>query len=171
MASLMWQELVGTDTDISAACDDSAVAALLRGPLPEGAWSLNEVLRLLMTQLVSAGDLTEGHIRRNITDADISSAVVEHVASQFSPALPEPRPMQAVLEGDTDVVYMRHAAEVAGIARRWDLLSGLVLEAAAPGRGGGGEAVTARLLGLRESGIIAVGIYDNDAPGTGLGSK
>jgi hypothetical protein len=165
MASLMWQDLVGSDSHISEACDDSAVAALIRGPLPEGAWSLNEVLRLLMDQLVSAGDLAEGRINRNITGADISSAILEHAASRFSPVLPEPRPMQVVLEGDTDVIYTRRAADLVKIARDWDLLSGLELQAAASGRGGGAEAVTARLLGLRESGITAVGIYDNDAPG------
>ena len=165
MASLIWQELVGADSDISNACDDSAVAALLRGPLPEGAWSLSEVLRLLMTQLVSTGDLTEGHISRNITAADISSVVVQHIAARFSPSMPEPQPVQVILEGDTDVIYMRHAANLAETAHNWDLLSGLELQPAGSGRGGGGEAVTARLIGLREGGVIAVGIYDNDAPG------
>jgi hypothetical protein len=165
MASLMWEELVGFDSNISAACDDSAVAALLRGPFEDGAWSLNEVLRLLLAQLVSTADLVEGHIRRPITGADITSAVIQYIAARFSPALPEPRATQVILEGDTDVMYLRHAAHVAQSVRNWDLVNGLEFRAAAPGRGGGGEAVTARLIGLRDGGIPAIGIFDNDAPG------
>jgi hypothetical protein len=165
MASLMWGELVGSDSDISAACDDSAVVALLRGPFEDGAWSLNEVLRLLMAQLVSTGDLVEGQIRRRITGADITSAVIQNVAARFSPKSPEPRATKVILEGDTDVIYLRHAAKLAQNSRNWDLLNGLDLQPAAPGRGGGGEAVTARLLGLRDGGAGAIGIYDNDSPG------
>ena len=100
----MWEELVGPDSDISAACDDSAVTALLKGPLEEGAWSLNKVLNFLMAQLISSGDLVEGRIRRRITGADIANAVVQHIADRFTPTRPEPRSMPVVLEGDTDVM-------------------------------------------------------------------
>ena len=61
--------------------------------------------------------------------------------------------------------YIKYAAALAEGSRSWDLKWPRIFQAAAAARGGGGEAVTARLIGMREGGIAGIGVYDNDAPG------
>ena len=164
IASLTWQELLGSDARLSSACDESAVMALMRGPFVTGAWMLREVLSAVVEQLI-AERCAEGLLRRRLTNVDIASALTARMATNFSPASPQPDAIAVIVEGDTDVVYLRRAGELALQERNWDLLDGLSLQAAGAGRTGGGEAVTARLLAITDGGAGAVGIYDNDAPG------
>lgn len=165
IASLTWQELLGSDARLSSACDESAVMALMQGPFVTGAWMLREVLSAVVEQLIAERDIAEGSLRRRLTNVDIASALTARMATSFSPASPQPDAIAVIVEGDTDVVYLRRAGQLALQQRNWDLLDGLSLQAAGAGRAGGGEAVTARLLAITDGGASAVGIYDNDAPG------
>jgi energy-coupling factor transporter ATP-binding protein EcfA2 len=165
VASMVWRELLGSGANLSAVCDDSAVNALVRGPLPTGAWTLREVLNVLVSQLIADGDIVEGVLRRRVTGVDIASAVAERMAAAFSPAPPQPEAIVVLVEGITDAAYLRCAAGLAKRTNGWDLLEGLSLESVAAGRGGGGEAVTARLLSITDRGVSAIGVYDNDRPG------
>jgi hypothetical protein len=164
LASDIWAELTAAGPDLSQRCDDSATAALVQGPFVDGARSLRQVLESLLDQMVADGDFAEGRIGRRITRGDVATAIVSHMAPRFAPVTATPQSVTLVCEGDTDVTYLRAAAESAD-AREWHLLEGIEVEAAGGGRTGGAEAVTTQLLLLRSQGSASAGLYDNDEVG------
>jgi hypothetical protein len=88
---------------------------------------------------------------------------------QARDALPTPsvEPTKAVLvvEGETDVIYLRHAAMLAEKKNGWQLLDGLDVQSAGAGREGGGIAAVERVAELRRDGISVLGLFDYDTSG------
>lgn len=165
VASVMWEEVAGAGSNLSSLCDDSATAALIQGPFVAGARSLHDVLRSLHNQLIADGDIVDGVPLRRITRGDVTAALVYHIAPSFAPETATPRTFAVVCEGDTDVTYLRAAAEKAASVRGWNLLEGLQIEAAGAGRAGGSAALTRRVLLLHSKGDRCIGLYDNDEAG------
>lgn len=160
LGSLMWERLAGIENDLAASCDDMAVEAFLSGIYPNGAWSLEEILNQVYA-LLEDGVLAPTRISYH----DLAPVFMRHARD----AMPTPRiePTKAILvvEGETDVIYLRHAAAVAEEKNGWQLLDGLDVQPAGAGREGGGIAVVQRVSELRRDGISAIGLFDYDTSG------
>src|SRR5262249_10149162 len=88
---------------------------------------------------------------------------------QAREALPTPHiePTKAILvvEGETDVIYLRHAATLAERKKGWQLLDGLDVQPAGGGREGGGIAVVQHVAELCRDRISALCLFDYDTSG------
>jgi hypothetical protein len=69
------------------------------------------------------------------------------------------------VEGETDAIYLRHAAMLAERENGWQLLDGLDVQPAGAGREGGGIAVVQYVAELRRDGISALALFDYDKSG------
>ena len=156
--------MTAAEPALSESCDDSATTALIQGPFVDGARSLRKVLESLLDQMVADGDVVDGRVGRRITRGDVAAAVVSHMAPKFAPLMATPQSVTLVCEGETDVTYLRAAADRAG-TRQWNLLEGIAVKPAGSGRTGGADAVTTQLLLLGSHGNASVGLYDNDDVG------
>jgi hypothetical protein len=160
LGSLIWERLAGIENDLAASCDDMAVEAFLSGVYPNGAWSLEEALNQVYV-LFEDGAFAPTRISYH------------HLAPIFMrqarDALPTPHiePTKAILvvEGETDVIYLRHAATLAERKKGWQLLDGLDVQPAGAGREGGGIAVVQHVAELCRDRISALGLFDYDTSG------
>lgn len=160
LGSLMWERLAGIENDLAATCDDKAVDAFLGGVYPNGAWSLEETLSQVYALLEDGASA-----QTKISFYDLAPIFMR----QARLAMPTPRiePTKAILvvEGETDVIYLRHAATLAERKSGWQLLDGLDVQPAGAGREGGGIAVVQHVAELRRDGISALGLFDYDTSG------
>jgi hypothetical protein len=165
IASLMWERLAGPDGDLASSCDESALQALLEGVYPRGAWSLEKVLGEVFHLLDNREAIVFGKVRERISYYDVAPSLMRLARETFVSSPVAPTSAVLVVEGDTDEIYMRHSAELARERNGWELLKGLDVLSAGPGRGGGGGEVVQRALELRHEGVAAVGLFDYDRPG------
>jgi hypothetical protein len=160
IGSLMWERLAGTENDLATSCDDIAVDAFLNGIYPNGAWSLEKTLNQVY-ELV--GDGAPAPTR--ISYYDLTAIFMRQARDAFPTPSVEPTKAVLVVEGETDVTYLRHAATLAERKNSWQLLDGLDVQPAGTGREGGGGAAVERVAELRREGISALGLFDYDKPG------
>lgn len=160
LGSLMWERLAENENDLATFCDDFAIEAFLEAVYPNGAWSLEEALSQVYL-LFEGGAASSAQISYH----DLAPIFMR----QAREALPMPRiePTKAILvvEGETDVIYLRLAAALAEKKNEWQLLDGLEIQPAGVGREGGGTAVVDYVAQLRRDGISALGLFDYDTSG------
>ncbi|MEV6907052.1 hypothetical protein [Amycolatopsis sp. NPDC051071] len=162
VAGMMWTRL--PMPPLAEACDHSALTALREGVYPKGAWSLEVILTSIVELLEASGDLVDGRLRRKITSSDVIPHLYRLMKEQMPQTVVAPTDAVLVVEGETDEVYLRRAAELALEQRGWHLLDGLQIEAPT-GRTGGGSAVVDRLLELRRKDVAQIGLFDRDSAG------
>jgi len=165
VAGMIWDQMPMLP-QLADACDESAVEALLQGVYAKGAWSLQDALTRVAELLEASGDLVAGHLRRKITSVDITPLLLRLAKEQVAHVRVAPTDAVLVVEGDTDEIYLRRAAELAHEQHGWRLLDGLQVQPAVVGRGGGGNAVVTRLLEFQRQGVTAIGLFDMDRPGS-----
>lgn len=165
ISQLLWPGLCGEESDLIGNCLEEAAESLCRGPYPEGATSLRFVLAQLADALISSERLQGGEFRRQIEGRDIDRAVLATYRANYAAPQPISSDAVVVVEGSTDVTYLRTAAELALQERGWRLLDGCELRAAGLDRGGGAKAVWQRLIELRATSVDCVGLFDNDKVG------
>jgi hypothetical protein len=165
IAQLFWPQACGVESDLAANCSPAAIDSLCRGPHADGVTSLREAIGRLATALITAGVLNEGRFLRPVEAYDINEALLAAMRERVYGTAEARTAAVIVVEGDTDVVYLRAAAERAAEAWDWDLLAGCEVRAAGQARGGGADAVWPRLLELRANSVDCVGLFDNDKSG------
>ncbi|HTJ71608.1 MAG TPA: hypothetical protein VL551_28975 [Actinospica sp.] len=165
IASILWEDLASGD--LAVLCDDSAVEVLLGGPHATGAWSLQRVLLAIVELRASADDILDDQVDERISFGDITPVLLQMYKESLPSSTIGPADAVLVVEGDTDERYLLHAAKLAADHLGWDLLDGLSVQAAAPGRSGGATEVGRRLLQLSNEGTSALGLFDYDPPGSG----
>lgn len=163
VAGMIWDQM--STAPLPDACDESATTALLQGVYAKGAWSLESILTAMAELLETSGDLADGHLQRRITSGDVTPHLFRLIREQMPQEVVAPTDAILVVEGETDEIYLRRAAELARETQGWHLLDGLTVESPA-GRTGGGSAVVDRLLELRRNGVIGLGLFDRDPPGS-----
>jgi hypothetical protein len=166
IASVLWEELSST-RDLAVLCDDSAVEALMSGPHATGAWSVQRVLLAIVDLRVGADEIHDDQIDVRISIGDIAPVLLQMYRESLPASAIGPADAVLVVEGETDEKYLLHAAKLAADHSGWDLLDGLSVQAAAPGRSGGATEVGRRLLQLSNEGTSALGLFDYDPPGSG----
>lgn len=164
IASVMWEGLAGT-RDLAAVCDDTAVTALLGGPHPTGAWSVQRVLSEVLALRADGDGMLAGRTEERISYGDIAPAFIQMYKESIDSNAAGPANAVLVVEGETDEKYLLRAATLAEERFGWNLLDGLSVQAAAPERGGGASEVGRRLLACGYDGVTAVGLFDYDLPG------
>ncbi|XVV15412.1 hypothetical protein ACQP2X_14045 [Actinoplanes sp. CA-131856] len=150
---------------LADACDESFTEVLLQGTYARGAWSVESILTSMAELLETSGDLTGEHFNRKITSGDFMPHLLRLFREQAEQKAVAPTDAVLMVEGETDEVYLKRAAELAMEERGWRLLDGLQIESPI-GRTGGGSAVVDRLLDLRRDGITGIGLFDRDPPGS-----
>lgn len=160
LGSLMWERVAGIENDLATSCDDTAVEAFLGGIYPHGAWSLEEALNQVYA-LFEDGSPAPTQISYH----DLAPIFMRQARDALPMPSIEPTKAILVVEGETDVVYLRHAAMLAERKNGWQLLDGLDVQPAGAGREGGGIAVVQYVAELRRDGISALGLFDYDTSG------
>lgn len=160
LGSLMWERLAGIDNDLAASCDDTAIEAFLGGAYPNGAWSLEDALNQIYALVDDSAPTST-----RIGYYDLGPVFLRQARDALSTPLIEPTKAILVVEGETDVTYLRLAATLAAQQKGWQLLDGLDVRPAGTGREGGGIAVVQHVSELSRDGISALGLFDYDTPG------
>jgi len=160
LGSLIWERLAGFENDLASSCDDMAVEAFLAAVYPNGAWSLEETLNEVYALLEDGAPAPT-----RISYHDLAPIFMRHARDALPTPPIEPTKAILVVEGETDVIYLRHAAALAEEKNGWQLLDGLDVQPAGAGREGGGIAVVQRVAELRRDGISALCLFDYDTSG------
>ncbi|SCL50681.1 ATP-binding protein [Micromonospora chersina] len=163
VAAMIWSRM--SMPPLADACDESFTEVLLQGTYPKGARSLEAILTSMAELLETSGDMAGGHLNRKITSGDVTPHLLRLFRAQAEQATVAPTDAVLMVEGETDEVYLRRAAELALQEHGWRLLDGLQVESPV-GRTGGGSSVVDRLLDLRRDGINGIGLFDRDPPGS-----
>ncbi|MFC7276051.1 hypothetical protein ACFQS1_18820 [Paractinoplanes rhizophilus] len=163
VAAMIWSRM--SMPPLADACDESFTEVVLQGTYARGAWSIEAILTSMAELLETSGDLAGGHFNRKITSGDFMPHLLRLFREQTEQSAVAPTDAILVVEGETDEMYLRRAAELATEEQGWTLLDGLQIESPT-GRTGGGSAVVDRLLDLRRDGIAGIGLFDRDPPGS-----
>ncbi len=166
ISQLFWPELCGDPSaDFVSGCIDDALENLCLGPYPHGVSSLRSSLQQMVDALVTGGDLLGGQLRRQVEARDVSDALLASFRAGATAVWGEATPAVVVVEGTTDVTYLRAAAALADQHWGWSLLDGCELVPAGEDRRGGAQAVWHRLFELTARSVECIGLFDNDDVG------
>jgi hypothetical protein len=163
VAAMIWSR--HSMPPLAEACDESATEALLQGIYAKGAWSLEAIMTSIAELLETSGDLADDRLQRKITSSDVTPHLLRLIREEMPQTAVAPTDAVLVVEGETDEIYLKRAAELAVEKRGWRLLDGLQIESP-PGRTGGGSVVVDRLLELRRTGVNGIGLFDRDSSGS-----
>lgn len=166
VAEAMWHQDAGSQQPLHVAFSPEALDGLAQGPWPNGFHSMRSHFARLCDALVLRGELVDGELLAPVGTADVNAAVLDVIRAEEPMAAPKERGLYIVVEGDTDVGYLRRAGELANKEWHSNLLQDCVVEPGGAGRGGGGTAAL-RKLAMLSWHHDAIGLFDADTPGKG----
>jgi len=164
VADIVWVERLGMTLPLSDGLVEDARAALVRGPFPTGYCSVVTLVEMLSERLALGGAVQDASLTRAIDVSDVNGALVEMFRAEVPPVPPSPRRLVILVEGDTDAVYLKRAAELCNAEWTAELLKGCDVEAAGGGREGGATKAVPKLAALSQDND-AIALFDYDEMG------
>jgi hypothetical protein len=166
LAELFWEEVVGHGAELLAHCDDACRQQFEAGPWPLSSHSLRRCIELLVENCLASGALQGSQLLQTLSNVEIQDAILGVLRETLTIG-PEQDLSSFVLvvEGETDVTYLKTAAHLCIAEFQHDPLSEIEVVPAGQGRDGGATNAVATLIRLAAEGRTAIGLFDNDELG------